>query len=134
MYQTIKKFTASIMILVLLFAVTTTARETENQLQDRDIRQTIRFARGKHSTIISKQIRRGTSHTYILKARGGQRMQVVLTTRGRTSFTVYSPTEGIIEDADGVKNWVGDLTESGVYEITVGTDSTTNYTLEVAIK
>jgi len=108
------------MMLILLSAVTTTtARETENYSQDRDIRQTIWFARGKHSAIISKQIRRGTSHTYILKARSGQRMQVVLTTRGRTSFTVYSPTEGIIQDADGVKNWVSDLTETGVFEITV---------------
>ncbi|MDQ3179812.1 MAG: hypothetical protein M3Q33_04755, partial [Acidobacteriota bacterium] len=71
---------------------------------------------------------------YILKARAGQRMQVVLTTRGRTSFTVYSPTEGIIEDADGVKDWIGDLTATGEYEITVGTDNTANYTLEVAIK
>lgn len=61
-------------------------------------------------------------------------MQVVLTTRGETSFTVYSPTEGIMEDADGVKSWRGDLTESGEYQITVGTDNTANYTLEVAVK
>ena len=60
-------------------------------------------------------------------------MQVVLTTRGETSFTVYSPS-GIIDEADGVKDWRGDLTESGEYQITIGTDTTANYTLEVAIK
>ena len=134
MLQKIRKFTALIIVSILFSAIPTIARETQNRPQDRDIRQTIRFARGKHSAVISKQIKRGNSHTYVLRAREGQRMQVVLITRGRTSFTVYSPSEGLIQDADGVTDWVGDLTATGDYEITIGTDNTTNYTLEVAIK
>ncbi|MEZ5424712.1 MAG: hypothetical protein R2747_00480 [Pyrinomonadaceae bacterium] len=136
MYQTVKKIAAHLMIAVSLMSVPAAAgaQQDENRPQDREIRQTVRFAKGKSSIIIKKQIRRGTSHTYILKARRGQRMQVVLTTRGQTSFTVYSPTEGAIEDADGVKDWVGDLTETGNYEISIGTDNTANYTLEIAIK
>lgn len=134
MYRTIKKITAGLMILTAMLGVPAVGNSQDNRPQDREIRQEIRFARGRSSAIIRKQIRRGISHTYTLRAKEGQRMQVVLTTRGETSFTVYSPTEGIMEDADGVKNWRGDLTESGEYQITVGTDNTANYTLEVAVK
>lgn len=132
MYQTIKKITTYLMILTAILSVPTVGN-SQTRGQDKEIRQEIRFARGAHSKIIRKQIRRGISHTYTLRAKRGQRMQVVLTTRGETSFTVYSPS-GIIEEADGVQNWRGDLTESGEYQITIGTDTTTNYTLEVAIK
>ncbi len=132
MYQTIKKITAYLMILTAIIGVPTIGK-SQTRGQDREIRQEIRFVRGANSKIIKKQIRRGTSHTYTLRAKSGQRMQVVLTTRGETSFTVYSPS-GIVEDGDGVQNWRGDLTESGEYQITIGTDTTSNYTLEVAIK
>ncbi len=120
------------MILTAILSVPTISN-SQNRAQDREIRQEIRFARGSNSKIIKKQIRRGFSHTYTLRAKRGQRMQVVLTTRGETSFTVYSPS-GVIDEADGVKNGRGDLDESGEYQITIGTDTTTNYTLEVAIK
>lgn len=132
MRQTIKKISAYLMILTAVLSVPVIGN-SQTRVQDREVRQEIRFARGAHSKIIKKQIRRGVSHTYTLRAKRGQRMQVVLTTRGETSFTVYSPS-GIVDEADGVKNWRGDLTESGEYQITIGTDSTTNYTLEVAIK
>lgn len=132
MRQTIKKISAYLMILTAVLSVSVIGN-SQTRVQDREVRQEIRFARGAHSKIIKKQIRRGVSHTYTLRAKRGQRMQVVLTTRGETSFTVYSPS-GIVDEADGVKNWRGDLTESGEYQITIGTDSTTNYTLEVAIK
>jgi hypothetical protein len=132
MYQKIKKFAVYLMILTAILSVPTIGT-SQNRAQDKEIRQEIRFARGTHSKIIRKQIRRGTSHTYTLRAKRGQRMQVVLTTRGETSFTVYSPS-GVIDEADGVMDWVGDLTESGEYQITIGTDITANYTLEVAVK
>ncbi len=132
MYQTIKKFTAYLMILTAILSVPAVGN-SQNRAQDREIRQEIRFARGTHSKIIRKQIRRGVSHTYTLRAKRGQRMQIVLTTRGETSFTIYSPS-GVIDEADGVKDWVGNLSESGEYQITIGTDNTANYTLEVAVK
>ncbi len=101
---------------------------------DKEVRQTIRFARGKSSAVIKKRIPLGTTHLYTLSAREGQTMTVILTTGNQTSFTVFSPSDGIIEGADGETMWRGMLNESGTYLISIGTDRTANYTLEVYIK
>ena len=102
---------------------------------DREVRQTIRFARGKSSAIISKRIPLGETHLYTLDASEGQTMTVILTTAGnQTSFTIVSPSGNIIDGADGETMWRGMLDESGRYSISIGTDKTTNYKLEVYIK
>ena len=98
---------------------------------DKEVRQTIRFAPGKSSAVIKKRIPLGTTHLYTLSAREGQNMTVILTVAGnQTSFTIYSPSDGIIEGADGETMWRGMLNESGEYQIVIGTDKTANYTLE----
>lgn len=102
---------------------------------DKEVRQTIRFARGKSSAVISKRIPLGETHLYTLSASEGQNMTVILTTAGnQTSFTIFSPSDQIIEGADGETMWRGMLDESGRYLISIGTDKTTNYKLEVYIK
>lgn len=101
---------------------------------DKEVRQTIRFARGASSATIRKQIRVGYTHLYTLRAEEGQTMTVILTTGDQTSFTVFSPTSGIIDGADGETMWRGMLNESGEYLISIGTDATANYKLEVYIK
>lgn len=101
---------------------------------DREVRQSIRFARGKSSAVIRKRISLGTTHLYTLRAQEGQTMTVILNTGNQTSFTIFSPSDQILEGADGETMWRGMLGESGTYLITVGTDGTTNYTLEVYIK
>lgn len=104
------------------------------RLMDKEVRQTIRFARGKSSAVIRKQISLGITHLYTLRAQEGQTMTVILTTGNKTSFTVFSPSDQILEGADGETMWRGMLDESGTYLITIGTDRTANYTLEVYIK
>ena len=79
------------------------------------------------------RLRRGATHWYRVRARQGQRMQLVLTTRGKTSFTISARNTGVLEEANGVKSFVGDLPETGEYLIVIGTDNTASYTLEVAI-
>lgn len=102
---------------------------------DKEVRQTIRFARGKSSAVINKKIPLGTTHLYTLDARKGQNMTVILTIAGnQTSFTIFSPSDQILEGADGETMWRGMLDESGRYLISIGTDKTTNYKLEVYIK
>ncbi|MEZ5343965.1 MAG: hypothetical protein R2681_00285 [Pyrinomonadaceae bacterium] len=101
---------------------------------DKEVRFQVKFAKGRSSSTVRKQIRLGTTHLYTLRARRGQNMRVVLTTGNQTSFTVFSPSDGIIEDADGVKRWNGTLSESGEYLISIGTDKTANYTLEISIR
>jgi hypothetical protein len=100
---------------------------------DQVIPKRIRFARGRTTTVIKDTVRLCTSHEYSLRASAGQTMSVHLATGKKTSFTVQSPS-GTIEDADGVKDWSGELPEAGEYVITIGTDATAAYTLEVTIR
>ena len=127
-------FTRSLFVLSF-FLLTLCVFSFEAKAQDRTtIDQQIAFKRGASSAIIKKQIRKGNSHQYRIRAREGQNMTVILKTGKRTSFTVFSPTEGIIEGADGETMWRGMLNQTGEYLIVIGTDITANYTLEVWIK
>jgi hypothetical protein len=127
-----KKFWFIIGFIVITFCFSFDANA--QRPMDKEVRQTIRFARGKSSAVIKKRIPLGTTHLYTLSAREGQTMTVILTTGNQTSFTIFSPSDQIIEGADGETMWRGMLDESGRYLITIGTDRTANYTLEVYIK
>lgn len=97
------------------------------------LQRTILFKRGTSSAVVRNQIRRGQLHWYKVRAVEGQEMTVMLRTRGRTSFTLYTP-DSPVEDADGVVEWRGTLPQSGEYLIQIATDTTSAYTLEVWIK
>lgn len=129
-----KKFWFIAGFIAIIFSFFYEANAQQQRPMDKEVRQTIRFARGKSSAVISKKIPLGTTHLYTLKAREGQTMTVILKTGRQTSFTVFSPSHGIVEGADGETMWRGMLDESGTYLITIGTDKTAIYTLEVYIK
>jgi hypothetical protein len=127
MIQIIKKFAVLAFILTTLFA-------TQLLAQDRvTVDRQIRFSRGASSTVINGRIARGTSHIYRVRARAGQEMAVVLNTGDDTSFTISGWSSGILEGADGVRQTVVELPETGEYVIQIGTDVTANYSLEVTI-
>jgi len=127
MIQIIKKFTAYALILTTLFT-------TQLFAQDRvTIDRQVRFSRGSSSTVVSGRIARGTSHIYRLRARAGQEMAVVLNTGDNTSFTISGWSAGVLEGADGVRQTVVELPETGEYVIQIGTDETANYSLEITI-
>ena len=127
MIQIIKKFTCLALILTTLFT-------TQLAAQDRvTIDRQIRFNRGSISATVSGKIARGTSHIYRVRARAGQEMAVVLNTGDDTSFTISGWNSGILEGADGVRQTVVELPETGEYVIQIGTDVTANYLLKVTI-
>lgn len=132
------RFTRLLFVLsffLLMFCAFSPETKAQDRPQDRTtVDQKIVFKRGANSAVIKKQIRLGMSHQYRIRAREGQNMTVILKTGKQTSFTVYAPTEGIIEGADGETKWRGMVNESGEYLIVIGTDATANYTLEVSIK
>ena len=101
---------------------------------DRVIPKQVRFARGRTTAVIKDTVRLCTSHEYRLRASAGQTMSLNLATGRRTSFTLQSPSGDTVEGADGVKDWSGDLPETGQYVIVIGTDATAAYTLEVTIR
>jgi hypothetical protein len=101
---------------------------------DRTIPKTIRFARGRTTAVVKDTIRLCTSHEYHLRARQGQTMSIHLATGKRTSFTLLTPSGDTVGDADGVKDWSGELMDNGEYIINIGTDATAAYTLEVTVR
>ncbi len=129
MFKFIRQITCYALLILALANILTV------QAQDRiTINRAIRFQRGKISSIVSGRILLGTSHIYRVRARERQQMAVVLKTGNRTSFTISARGAGILEGADGVRQTVVELPETGEYEIQIGTDVTANYTLDVAIK
>jgi hypothetical protein len=109
------------------------SRVESGQCQGTDVsvRKELRFARGRTTTIARDRIKLCTSHDYYLRARRGQRMTVHLVAGKKTSFAVYAPTDRI---SDGAWDWSGVLPEDGEYQISIGTDVTARYTLEVTIR
>lgn len=127
MIQNIKKITCLALILTTLFT-------TQLFAQDRvTVDRQVRFSRGSISTVVSGRIARGTSHIYRVRARAGQEMAVVLNTGDNTSFTISGWSSGILEGADGVRQTVVELPETGEYVIQIGTDETASYSLEITI-
>ena len=108
------------------------ASSTQCRTADQIISKRIRFARGRTTAVVKDRIRLCTSHGYRLSARAGQTMRVNLVAGRRTSMTVRTPAGDAL--ADGEKSWSGELAESGVYSIEIGTDETAAYTLEVTIR
>lgn len=126
---------ASAVVPVADARVASSASATASQCPGTDIVlvKRIRFPRGRTTAVVKDRVRLCTSHEYRLRARAGQTMSVHLATGNQTSFSVYSPSNPL-EGADGVKDWSGELPESGDYVISIGTDATARYTLEVTIR
>jgi hypothetical protein len=119
----------SILILSIFSAVPTFAAAEDRVTVDRDVV----FRRGAISASLRGRITRGTTHLYRVRARAGQEMAIVLRTGEQTSATVFAPTEGIVEGADGIRQTLVELPETGEYLIQIGTDAAANYTLEITI-
>jgi hypothetical protein len=130
MIKTIKKITCYAIIITSIFAT----QIINVSAQDRvTLDRQVRFQRGSISAAVRGRITRGTSHIYRVRARAGQEMAVVLRTGNRTSLTISGWESGILEGADGVRQTVVELPETGEYVIQIGTDATANYTLEITI-
>ncbi len=116
--------------LLLLAGITATAQRGTSVVSR------ISFARGRTTAVLSGTVRRGMSHDYLLKARGGQTMTVHLAARGGVGFEILAPNGDLISEF--TKDWSGDLPSSGDYRINVLPDTTTersiSYTLEVTVR
>jgi hypothetical protein len=128
MSQSFQRFILFILLVLTFYTVPALA-------QDRiTVDQSVRFRRGAISASVKGRIARGTTHLYRVRARAGQQMAVVLRIGNKTSFTISARSAGILEGADGVRQTLVELPETGEYLIQIGTEATANYTLEVTIK
>ena len=97
---------------------------------DKNVERPLKNVRGT-PTVVRDTIRLCTSHVFRFRATRGQQLSLKLTTGKKTSLTLMPPSgEPLV---DGGLTWSGRLTESGQYEIQIGTDATARYTLEVII-
>jgi hypothetical protein len=117
-----------VLLTVFLFAG---AAFSQCRTMDKNIEKPVKVVRGT-PTIIRDTIRLCTSHVFHFKGVRNQTMSVKLVTGKKTAITLLPPSGDAL--IDGGSEWNGRLTESGVYELQIGTDVTARYTLEISIK
>ena len=129
-----KKFGILVLGLLLLVATTAWAKSTR-----------VKFPPGRTTVVLKGRTTGGPSESggmdpvsYILRARKGQQMTLHLTSAKKNAlFGVYAPGMDLVEGAQSVKDWSGELPKTGDYEIIVfpedeATDTT--FTLEITIR
>ena len=102
------------------------------------IEKRIRLSRGKTKTVRGKTDS-STSYIYKMRAQKDQTLEARLTSDGgAATFSIIPPGTQILENAAGVKEWAGTLTETGEYSIIVAVSSSgvdkIPYTLEVTAR
>jgi hypothetical protein len=97
----------------------------------------VKFPRGRTTAILKGTLSPDMPRHYALKAHAGQTMTVHLASPGRNArFTIYPSGQAHpLDDAKDLRDWSGELPDSGDYVITVmPVRGRASYTLEVAIR
>jgi hypothetical protein len=98
------------------------------------VQQRIQFKKGTHSAEIKGGVARGTVNTYLIKAKKGQKMKVEIQSLEKNAvFNIIDPnTKTIVKES---KSWSGKLSQTGDYEIVVGTErGGASYTMSISIE
>jgi hypothetical protein len=103
------------------------------------ITKRVKFARGKHSAIVSGAVIRGDRDTYIVGAKEGQMMTLKITSpENNAAFEVTDSDGNYLQDAgeeDDATSLTSDLPSTGDYKIIVGgTRGNASYRLSITIK
>lgn len=121
---------AGVVALMVLVAATVVFAQRGSSVVRR-----ITFLRGRTTAVVHGSVRRGVSHDYLLRARGGQTMLVNLASGGDVSMTIMTPSRRYLAE---YVSWSGYLPQSGDYRISVlpptGHSRAVKYTLEVTIR
>lgn len=98
------------------------------------VQQRIQFKKGTHSAEIKGGVARGTVNTYLIKAKPGQKMNIKIQSPEKNAIfnIINSKTKTIVKES---KSWSGELSQTGDYEIAVGTErGGASYTISVSIE
>jgi hypothetical protein len=126
-------------VAVLALLVGSSFRTPAQNMGGTVVTQRVKFARGKSSATLRGRAKYGMSYVYNIGARQGQYMTIQLKSdRGLVDFSLTAPDSQTVPNAFLVKDWSGDLAQSGDYAIVVvmNDESASNvaYVLEVSIK
>ena len=130
-----KKLAISLMAVLLLSAATTWAQKQKR----------VRFPAGRTTVVLQGKTTGGPSESggmepvsYVLRASKGQTMTLHLTSAKKNAvFGLYAPGMDLIEGAQSVADWSGELPKTGDYEIIVFPEdekTDTTFTLEITIR
>ena len=128
-----KKLSISVMAILLVATVTSWAQKR------------VKFPPGRTTVILKGKTTGGPSESggmnpvsYKLRARKGQTMTLHLTSAKKNAlFGLYAPGMDLVEGAQSVADWSGQLPKTGDYEIIVFPEdekTDTTFTLEVSIR
>jgi hypothetical protein len=128
-----KKLSIAVVAILLVANVTTWAQKR------------VKFPPGRTTVILKGKTTGGPSESggmnpvsYKLRARKGQTMTLHLTSAKKNAlFGLYAPGMDLVEGAQSVADWSGELTKTGDYEIIVFPEdekTNTTFTLEVSIR
>ena len=128
-----KKLSISVMAILLVATVTSWAQKR------------VKFPPGRTTVILKGKTTGGPSESggmnpvsYKLRARKGQTMTLHLTSAKKNAlFGLYAPGMDLVEGAQSVADWSGQLPKTGDYEIIVFPEdekTDTTFTLEVTIR
>jgi len=128
-----KKLAISFLAILLLIAPTAWAQKR------------VKFPPGRTTVVLRGRTTGGPSESggmnpvsYKLRARKGQTMTLHLTSAKKNAvFGLYAPGMDLIEGAQSVADWSGELPKTGDYEIIVFPEdekTNTTFTLEITIR
>lgn len=132
------KTIAAVVFAIIVVGAGQTA--SAQNMSDSVVTKQVRFAKGKHSTVIKGSAKYAMSYVYDLRAKEGQTMTISLEGKNsELSFSVIAPDEETMEDGFSVTEWTGELPQSGKYSIVVvmndeDAKSAALFTLRVEIK
>jgi hypothetical protein len=130
-----RKLAISLMAILLLTAATTWAQKQKR----------VRFPAGRTTVVLQGKTTGGPSESggmepvsYVLRASKGQTMTLHLTSAKKNAvFGLYAPGMDLVEGAQSVADWSGELPKTGDYEIIVFPEdekTDTTFTLEITIR
>jgi hypothetical protein len=115
------------------------AQSSAQNMSGTVVERRVKFAKGKTSAVLRGRANYGMSYVYHVGAQRGQKMSVRLTSdRGLATFSLIAPDTQTVENGFGVRDWSGDLPQTGDYSIVVvmNEEKAANvpYALEVIIR
>ncbi len=106
------------------------ADDTAQEIASGSLRENVQFAEGAYSQSIDGRLGAGGGQAYTMQLTAGQLLRLNLNASGEsTLISIYPPPSGtedrpaIIADSEQ-KTWSGEVTQTGLYEVTVVNQST----------
>jgi hypothetical protein len=132
--KVVKHLTITFILLALITGNTSPASAQGQSA----VEKRIHLSRGKTKTVRGRTDS-STSYVYKMRAQKEQKLEARITSEGGVAtLSIVPPGAQILENAAGVKEWAGQLPETGEYSIIVAVNASGEnkipYTLEITIR